>query len=90
MDRIRYFDAFRFIDLIAQRPLPIKIGTEAAMSWMTMDAFANAQEPKELFWVDGATHVALYDKDKYVTPVVSKLGDFFRTKLTAPDSSHSL
>jgi uncharacterized protein len=66
------------------------VGTEAVTSWMTTDAFANAQEPKELFWVSGATHVTLYDKDEYVTPAVSKLGDFFRTNLSASDSVHSL
>jgi uncharacterized protein len=50
---------------------------------MTTDALANAQRPKELFWVDGASHVDLYDRDRFVTPVVSKLGDFFRTELAA-------
>jgi fermentation-respiration switch protein FrsA (DUF1100 family) len=58
------------------------VGTEAVTSWMTTDALANAHEPKEQFWVKGATHVALYDKDECVTPAVSKLGEFFRTKLT--------
>lgn len=37
-------------------------GTDAATSWMATNAFANAQEPKELFGVDDATHVVLYDK----------------------------
>jgi uncharacterized protein len=83
VDRIVSFDAFRFIGLIAPRPLLMIVGTKAVTSWMTTDAFANAQEPKELFWVDGASHVDLYDMDRFVTPVVSKLGDFFRTELAA-------
>jgi hypothetical protein len=58
-----------------QRPLLMIVGTDAVTSWMTTDAFANAQEPRDLFWVKGATHVALYDKDEYVTPAVSKLRD---------------
>jgi fermentation-respiration switch protein FrsA (DUF1100 family) len=49
---------------------------------MATDAFENAQQPKELFWIDGATHVALYDKDEYVTPAIAKLTEFFRTHLT--------
>jgi hypothetical protein len=29
-----------------------------------------AGEPRELFWIDGASHVDLYDKDEYVSPAV--------------------
>ena len=58
------------------------VGREAVTSHMTTEAFWNAQQPKELFWIDGATHVALYDKDEYVTAAIAKLTDFFRTHLT--------
>ncbi len=83
VDRIAAFDAFRFIDMIAPRPLLMIVGSDAVTSWMTTDAFTNAQEPKELFWIKGATHVALYDKEEYVTPAIAKLTDFFRKNLTA-------
>ncbi|MNO19068.1 Alpha/beta hydrolase family protein [compost metagenome] len=82
VDRIASFEAFRFIDQITPRPLLMIAGTQAVTSWMTTEAIANAQEPKELFWIDGATHVDLYDKDEYVTPAVSKLAEFFRTNLS--------
>ena len=73
---------FRFIALIAPRPLLMIVGREAVTSHMTTEAFWNAQQPKELFWVDGATHVALYDKEEYVTPAIAKLTEFFRAHLT--------
>jgi fermentation-respiration switch protein FrsA (DUF1100 family) len=78
IDRIVGFDAFRFIDLIAPRPLLMIVGTEAVTRHMTTEAIANAQQPKELYWIDGASHVDLYDKDEYVTPAVDKMVEFFR------------
>jgi fermentation-respiration switch protein FrsA (DUF1100 family) len=77
VDRIAAYDAFRFIDLVAPRPLLMIVGREAITSWMTTDAFERAGDPKELFWIDGATHVDLYDQDKYVTPAIAKLTEFF-------------
>jgi hypothetical protein len=41
---------------------------------------------KEVFWVEGASHVDLHGRDKYVIPAVSKLADFFHANLAAaPD-----
>jgi fermentation-respiration switch protein FrsA (DUF1100 family) len=83
VDKIATFDAFRFIDMISPRPLLFILGTKAATKWMCANAFENAKEPKELHWIEGASHVDLYDKPQYVTHAVSKLGDFFRTELAA-------
>jgi fermentation-respiration switch protein FrsA (DUF1100 family) len=32
---------------------------------------------KELFIVEGATHIDMYDRPQYVTPAVAKLKEFF-------------
>lgn len=81
IDKIVYFDPFRFIDMLAPRPLLMIAGTEAETSWMTTEAIGKAQEPKEAFWIEGASHVDLYDKEEYVTPAVAKIAEFFRTNL---------
>jgi fermentation-respiration switch protein FrsA (DUF1100 family) len=81
VDLIASFDAFRFIGMLSPRPLLMIVGDQAVTAWMTKDAFANAQEPKELAWIEGASHVALYDEDPFVTSAVSRLGDFFRAHL---------
>ena len=77
VDRMITFDAFRAVDLIAPRPLLMIVGREAVTSWMAVEAYQRARTPKELHWIDGATHVDLYDRDEYVTPAITKLADFF-------------
>jgi uncharacterized protein len=77
VDRIATFDAFRAADLIAPRPLLMIVGREAVTAWMAVEAFQRAHGPKELFWIEGASHVDLYDKDEYVTPAVAKLAEFY-------------
>lgn len=68
------------------------VGREAVTSYMTTEAFWNAQAPKELYWIDGGTHVGLYDKEEYVAPAVAKLAGFFRAHLgeSQPDASHPI
>lgn len=81
VERIAAFDAFMFADFIAPRPLLMIAGTEAETLWMTNLAMETAKEPKELFLIDGATHVALYDKEEFIQPAVGKLDDFFNSNL---------
>jgi fermentation-respiration switch protein FrsA (DUF1100 family) len=83
VDRAAMFEGFRFVDLIAPRPLLMVVGTEAVTRWMGEDAIKHAQDPKELFWIEGATHVGLYYKPQHVTPAVAKLAGFFRSNLSA-------
>ena len=81
IDLIAQFNAFETIELIAPRPLLMIVGTEAATAYISQDAIEKAGEPKELYWIDGATHVDLYDKEEYVPAAVAKLTDFFGTHL---------
>jgi fermentation-respiration switch protein FrsA (DUF1100 family) len=81
IDRLVAFDPFRFIHLIAPRPLLMVVGTEAVTRHMTTEAFANAREPKRLHWVDGASHVDLYDREQHVGPAVDELTAFYTAHL---------
>lgn len=40
-------------------------------------AYALSEGPKELFVVDGATHIALYDVPEYVDQAIPKMAEFF-------------
>ena len=83
VDRIAAFDTFASVALIAPRPVLLIVGRAAVTSWMSVEAFQKAYGPKELVWIEGASHVDLYDKDEYVTPAVEKLDGFFAAHLTA-------
>lgn len=81
MDVAAQFDAFRHNDWIAPRPLLMIAGTDADTRHFSEDAIAKAAEPKELYWIKGASHIDLYDKDEYVPKVVEKLTGFFGKNL---------
>ncbi|MCI2421444.1 alpha/beta hydrolase [Saccharopolyspora sp. K220] len=81
IDKMATFDAFALVPLIGQRPLLMIVGTRAVTSWMSVEAFQKAIGPKEIHWVEGASHVDLYDKDQYVDPALKKLTAFFTDSL---------
>jgi len=81
IDHVAFFDAFRFLGLIGPRPLLMIVGREAVTSWMSIRALQNATGPKELHWIDGASHNDLYYKEQYVGPGITKLADFFTSNL---------
>lgn len=83
IDQIAQFDPYAMIKLIAPRPLLMIIGSDADTGYFSREAVEKADEPKELFVVDGATHISLYDKDEHVTPAVAKLTSFFGEHLSA-------
>ena len=76
------FDATNQIELINQ-PLLMLAGSKADTRDMTEDAFAKAvnAQPKELYLLEGATHIQTYWKEPYVTQAVKKLTEFFKKNL---------
>lgn len=72
------FDVTDHINLI-NKPLLMIAGTKADTLYMTEDAFAKATgtKDKELFLIDGATHIETYWAPKYVDQAMQKLDVFF-------------
>ena len=50
-------------------------------------AVEKAKEPKELFLIEGARHVSMYDRDNYVSPAVEKMSSFFNQYLKSATKS---
>lgn len=76
------FDATHQIELIEQ-PLLMIAGSKADSLYMTEDAFAKATgtQEKELFKIEGATHIETYWVPKYVEAAVGKLTGFYARTL---------
>jgi uncharacterized protein len=81
IDKMAGFDAFASVPL--GLPLLMVVGSRAVTAWMSIEAYQKAVGPKEFHWVDGASHVDLYDKEQYVGPVIEKLADFFTASHSA-------
>lgn len=76
------FDASTNMDLINQ-PLLMIAGSKADTYYMTDDAFGKAihAKTKELFLINGATHIETYWKPEYVSQAVNKLVNFYQVNL---------
>ena len=72
------WDAATNMDLINQ-PLLMMAGSKADTKYMTDEAFPKAinAKDKELFIIDGATHIQTYWRPEYVNQAVKKLTEFF-------------
>ena len=64
---------------ISPRPIMLVAGANAHSRYYAEDAYAAAQEPKELVIVPDADHVDLYDDKKKIP--FEKLAKFFRDHL---------
>lgn len=76
------FDANSNMDLITQ-PLLMIAGSKADSFYMTEEAFKNANKAsrKELFLLQGASHIETYWKPAYVDQAVAKLHEFYLENL---------
>lgn len=76
------FDSTNQIELI-DKPLLMIAGSKADTLYMSEDAFAKATgtKDKELFKIDGATHIETYWVPKYVDAAMTKLSGFYARTL---------
>lgn len=63
--------------LLSPTPYLGIIGEKAFTAPDTIDFYTAANEPKELFKIEGATHIDLYDKMIFVNQAVAKMTEFY-------------
>lgn len=64
---------------ISPTPLLVIGGTKSDSKHFQQETYDAAEEPKELFWIDGATHNDLYDVEKATQPVADKMAEVLRS-----------
>lgn len=68
-----------YIDEISPRPILFIVGDRAHSKFFSENAYAAASEPKELYVVEDAEHIDLYDKIDRIP--FDKLENFFKSNL---------
>jgi fermentation-respiration switch protein FrsA (DUF1100 family) len=77
-DRMMAFSAFDQISTLLTQPILLIAGSKADTRSFSEQAYNLAKAKKELFIVDGATHIDLYDKPEYVDQIIPKLVNLFQ------------
>ncbi len=75
------FDMPHIVSFLSPTPVLFIAGTEALTGPLSQLTYDNAQEPKELYWVEGASHIGMYHIENYVNEASNKLDVFFREHL---------
>lgn len=82
LDRVIAFSAFDRIGTLLTQPMLLVVGGNADTKRFSQLAVERAaSKDKELFEVEGATHVSLYDIEKDVSRAADKIGRFFASHL---------
>jgi len=69
------------VETISPRPVLMIVGEHADTRFWSEEAIARIPGSKELFVINGAAHLDLYDKPQFVAPAVDKLTGFYRQSL---------
>src|SRR5712691_13049845 len=64
-DKMLQYSALDIVHLLAPTPLLLIAGSRAETLQQSQAAYANANEPKELFLIDSGTHFDFYDQPEY-------------------------
>lgn len=82
LNQIITYDAFFKAEAFLTQPLLTVVGSEAGSKWMSDDLMARAaSNDKQMYVVDGANHMNLYDGESEIAETVGVLAPFFQRTL---------
>lgn len=82
MLHIMNFEAYHLMEKLLTQPLLMVVGSKSDAFYLSERAISKAaSHNKELFIIDGATHVDMYDQQPFVDQAIIKLAVFFKENL---------
>ncbi|TRZ45111.1 alpha/beta hydrolase [Robertkochia solimangrovi] len=76
------YDAYNMAEIYLTQPLFVVAGSVAESKWMSDDLMERAaSENKQMYIVEGANHMKLYDIPQYLDEAVAQLAPFFKEHL---------
>ncbi len=82
LTQIITYDAYNKAEAFLTQPVLSIVGSMAGSKWMSDDLIARAASTdKQMYIIDGANHMSLYDKLNFVDQAVTQLVAFFQAKL---------
>lgn len=82
MSNIYTFEAFHLMDELLTQPLLMVVGAKSDALYVSERAIERAASKiKELYLIDGATHIDMYDRQPYVDEAIRKITSFLVSNL---------
>lgn len=82
MSNIYTFEAFHLIDELLTQPLLMIAGSKSDALYVSERAVNRAaSKVKELYLINGATHIDMYDRQPYVDEAIGKMTSFLKENL---------
>jgi fermentation-respiration switch protein FrsA (DUF1100 family) len=80
-DKMILSSALDTVELLAPTPLLVLAGDRAETLGQSEALYAKAQEPRELFRIEGGRHFDFYDRPAYVAQAIAKIDAFLKQHL---------
>lgn len=82
LTQIITYDAYHKAEAFLTQPLLMVVGSDAGSKWMSDDLIARAASAnKNLYIVEGANHMSMYDGENHINEAISQLTPFFKENL---------
>ena len=83
IENLMSYNAVPYAHHVSPTPLLIVHGRNDKYCFpkFAQQVYEEAGEPKEILWLDTTNHIDLYDNEKYVSPAISKIVEWFNRYL---------